>query len=61
MTDVGEILEAVVDELHRAFGYFLCAVVRAASDGHVESARRCAATRSSPSATAVVASRARRA
>jgi diguanylate cyclase (GGDEF)-like protein len=28
MTDVQEILEATVDELHRAFGYFLCAVVR---------------------------------
>ena len=28
MTDVEEILDATVDELHRAFGYFLCAVVR---------------------------------
>ena len=38
MTDVGEILEAVVDELHRAFGFFLCAAVRLRPDGHVESA-----------------------
>ena len=38
MTDVGQILEAVVDELHRAFGYYLCAAVRLRSDGHVESA-----------------------
>jgi len=28
MTDVHEILEATADELHRAFGYFLCAVIR---------------------------------
>ena len=28
MTDVEAILDATVEELHRAFGYFLCAVVR---------------------------------
>ena len=38
MTDVGEILEAVVEELHRAFGYYCCAAVRLRPDGHVESA-----------------------
>jgi diguanylate cyclase (GGDEF)-like protein len=38
MTDGGEILEAVVDELHRAFGFYLCAAVRLRTDGHVESA-----------------------
>jgi diguanylate cyclase (GGDEF)-like protein len=38
MTDADEILDAVVDELHRAFGYYCCAVVRIREDGHVESA-----------------------
>ncbi len=38
MTDVGEILDAVVEELHRAFGYYCCAAVRLRSDDHVESA-----------------------
>ncbi|HKP90154.1 MAG TPA: diguanylate cyclase, partial [Thermoleophilaceae bacterium] len=28
MTDVGEIVEAAVEELHRAFGYFTCAILR---------------------------------
>ena len=35
MTDVQEILDATVEELHRAFGYFLCALVRDRGDGHV--------------------------
>ncbi len=38
MTDPQEIIEAAVDELHRAFGYFLCAVIRIRSDGYVQSA-----------------------
>jgi len=38
MTDAGEILDAVVDELHRAFGYYCCAAVRVRPDGQVESA-----------------------
>ena len=38
MTDVQEILDAVVEELHRAFGYYCCAAVRLRADGHVESA-----------------------
>ena len=33
MTDVEAILDAAVEELHRAFGYFLCAVVRDRGDG----------------------------
>ena len=37
MTDVDGILEATVEELHRAFGYFLCAVVRD-EDGRVSAA-----------------------
>jgi diguanylate cyclase (GGDEF)-like protein len=37
MTDVEAILEATVEELHRAFGYFLCAVVRDL-DGQVSAA-----------------------
>ena len=37
MTDVEGILEATVEELHRAFGYFLCAVVRD-EDGRVSAA-----------------------
>jgi GAF domain-containing protein len=37
MTDVQEIHEAVVEELHEAFGYFLCAVVALRPDGHVHS------------------------
>jgi diguanylate cyclase (GGDEF)-like protein len=32
MTRADEILEAVVDELHRAFGYFICHVVRLRKD-----------------------------
>jgi HD-GYP domain-containing protein (c-di-GMP phosphodiesterase class II) len=38
MTDPQEIMEAAVDELHRAFGYFLCAVIRVRDDGYVYSA-----------------------
>jgi diguanylate cyclase (GGDEF)-like protein len=38
MTDVEAILEATVEELHRAFGYFLCAVVRDLGDGNVGAA-----------------------
>jgi diguanylate cyclase (GGDEF)-like protein len=38
MTDIGEILESVVDELHSAFGYYLCSAVRLRPDGYVESA-----------------------
>jgi diguanylate cyclase (GGDEF)-like protein len=38
MTDPAGITEAVVDELHRAFGYFLCAAVRIREDGYVEAA-----------------------
>ena len=33
-----EIMEAAVDELHRAFGYFLCAVIRIREDGYVYTA-----------------------
>jgi diguanylate cyclase (GGDEF)-like protein len=38
MTDVQEILNAVVEELHRAFGYYCCEAVRVRPDGQVESA-----------------------
>jgi diguanylate cyclase (GGDEF)-like protein len=38
MTDVSEILDAVVEELHRAFGYYCSAAIRLRPDGHVESA-----------------------
>jgi diguanylate cyclase (GGDEF)-like protein len=37
MTDAGEIFEATVSELQRAFSYHLCAVIRARDDGFVES------------------------
>jgi GAF domain-containing protein len=36
MTDLVEIAEATVEELHRAFGYHLCAVIRVREDDHVE-------------------------
>jgi diguanylate cyclase (GGDEF)-like protein len=36
MTDPHEILEAAVEELNRAFGYFLCAIVRIREDNYVE-------------------------
>jgi GAF domain-containing protein len=36
MTDVHEIGEAAVEELHRAFGYHMCAVIRVREDEHVE-------------------------
>ena len=38
MTDPQEIIEAAVDELHRAFGYYLCAIIRIRDDGYVHSA-----------------------
>ena len=38
MTDVREILEATADELHRAFGYYLCAAVQDLGDGTVGAA-----------------------
>jgi len=38
MTDVQAIHEAVVEELHESFGYFLCAVVRIREDGTVHCA-----------------------
>lgn len=37
-TDPDAITDAVVDELHRAFGYFLCAAVRIREDDYVEAA-----------------------
>jgi diguanylate cyclase (GGDEF)-like protein len=37
MNRVDEILEAVVDELHRAFGYFICHIVRLRAGGIVRS------------------------
>jgi diguanylate cyclase (GGDEF)-like protein len=36
MTDPEEIIGAAVEELHRAFGYFLCAIVRIREDNYVE-------------------------
>jgi len=36
MTNPQEIADAVVDELHRAFGFFLCAVIRIREDDHVD-------------------------
>ncbi|MEA2330438.1 MAG: hypothetical protein QOH58_576 [Thermoleophilaceae bacterium] len=36
MTDAREIAEATVEELHRAFGYHLCAVIRLREDDRVE-------------------------
>jgi diguanylate cyclase (GGDEF)-like protein/PAS domain S-box-containing protein len=36
MTDLREIAEATVEELHRAFGYHLCAVVRVREDERVD-------------------------
>jgi diguanylate cyclase (GGDEF)-like protein len=36
MTDPEEIIGAAVDELNRAFGYFLCAIVRIREDNYVE-------------------------
>jgi diguanylate cyclase (GGDEF)-like protein len=38
MTDVTDILEATAEELHRAFGYFLCGVVKDFGDGTVGAA-----------------------
>ncbi len=40
MTDPSEILEAAVEELHRAFGYFLCSIVRIREDNYVEAVAR---------------------
>jgi hypothetical protein len=36
MTDLMEIAEATVEELHRAFGYHMCAVIRVREDEQVE-------------------------
>jgi diguanylate cyclase (GGDEF)-like protein/PAS domain S-box-containing protein len=36
MTDVEQIAEATVEELHRAFGYHMCAVIRVREDERVE-------------------------
>jgi diguanylate cyclase (GGDEF)-like protein len=36
MTEPRQILEAAVDELHRAFGYFVCAIVQLRDDDYVE-------------------------
>jgi len=36
MTEPRQILDAAVDELHRAFGYFVCAIVRLRDDNYVE-------------------------
>ena len=36
LSDMSEIVEAAVDELHRSFEYFLCAVLRTRNDGYVE-------------------------
>jgi diguanylate cyclase (GGDEF)-like protein len=38
MTDPAEILDATVDELHRAFGYFCVAMIRIRADATVEAA-----------------------
>ena len=37
MTAPQPILDAAVEELHRAFGYYLCTIVRIRQDGYVES------------------------
>jgi len=36
MTDLHEIADATVEELHRAFGYHLCAVIRVREDDRVD-------------------------
>jgi diguanylate cyclase (GGDEF)-like protein/PAS domain S-box-containing protein len=36
MTDTHEIADATVEELHRAFGYHMCAVIRIREDEHVD-------------------------
>jgi diguanylate cyclase (GGDEF)-like protein len=38
MTDPAEIARAAVEELHRTFGFYLCAVIRIRDDGYVEGA-----------------------
>jgi diguanylate cyclase (GGDEF)-like protein len=38
MTEVDQILDAAVDELHRAFGYFCVAMIRLRDDGMVDAA-----------------------
>jgi HD-GYP domain-containing protein (c-di-GMP phosphodiesterase class II) len=35
MTNIDEIADAIVDELHQAFGYFMCAVIRIRDDERV--------------------------
>ena len=37
MTRADEIVDAVVDELHRAFGYYICHIVRLRAGGIVQS------------------------
>jgi diguanylate cyclase (GGDEF)-like protein len=37
LDDADEVVEAAVDELHRGFEYFLCAVLRLRDDGYLES------------------------
>jgi diguanylate cyclase (GGDEF)-like protein len=37
LSEQAEIVDAAVDELHRAFDYFLCSVLRLRDDGYVES------------------------
>ena len=37
LSEQAEIVDAAVDELHRAFEYFLCSVLRLRDDGYVES------------------------
>jgi diguanylate cyclase (GGDEF)-like protein len=40
MTDPDAIIAAAVEELHRAFGYFVCAIVRVRDDNYVEEVAR---------------------
>ena len=52
MTDPQAILDAAVDELHRAFGYFLCAVIRIAATTASSNASRAAGRPSTDSSSA---------
>jgi len=40
MTDPAEIIEAAVDEIQRAFGYYLCAILRLRPDNYIEAVAR---------------------
>ena len=40
MTNPQEILNVAVEELHRAFGYFLCVIVRIREDGYLDAVAR---------------------